>query len=357
MCGRPLRNAAFRSSRSPGFQAFQRAFIAARPASTASRASRGAGSGSSSSIGEPNSTRSSRTIARLGTTTKPAAQPSHARRSMFGDAAISSAARSAVSAASARSRSRCSAVIGGAASARRCCRASDSISRTQRRQAQRADVLRRRQEAVRQRAQRRRVLARMRVGDALHLRGRVGLEHVDQLAHQRRLAGVLHRAQVFEARGVDRHFAEARFEAARRLFGAAERVGEVAQLDRLGQVAVHAGFEAGFAVAGHRVGGHRDDARQALRPAPAHDRARGLQAVDLGHLDVHQHDVVVLPRDLLDGLCAVGGDIGAVAEVLQQSHDDALVDRVVFGDEHAQRLRRCGRRAARRRRRCARPRR
>ena len=56
--------------------------------------------------------------------------------------------------------------------------------------------------------------------------------------------------------------------------------------------------EAAFAVALHRVRGHRDD-RQARGVALGLERAdrRGrLEAAHLRHLDVHQHDVERLVR-------------------------------------------------------------
>ena len=47
-----------------------------------------------------------------------------------------------------------------------------------------------------------------------------------------------------------------------------ERLDQPLDADRLGEVVVHAGGEAHLAVALHRVGGHRDDARP-RRAAPA----------------------------------------------------------------------------------------
>jgi hypothetical protein len=51
-----------------------------------------------------------------------------------------------------------------------------------------------------------------------------------------------------------------------------QRLHQCLDPDRLGEVVVHPGGEALVAVAGHRVGGHRDDAR-ALRRGPLHDDA------------------------------------------------------------------------------------
>ena len=49
------------------------------------------------------------------------------------------------------------------------------------------------------------------------------------------------------------------------------------------------------------------------------DLARGLEAVHLGHLHVHQHHVVGLALHRLDGLDAVRREVGAVAHLLQDA--------------------------------------
>ena len=72
------------------------------------------------------------------------------------------------------------------------------------------------------------------------------------------------------------------------------------------------------------------------RPAPD-DLARGGEAVHLGHLHVHQHDVVELARQRLEHLEAVGGDVGAVAHALEHAQRDLLVHGVVLGEQDAQR--------------------
>src|SRR6478735_1733317 len=74
---------------------------------------------------------------------------------------------------------------------------------------------------------------------------------------------------------------------------------ELLGADWLAHVVVHAGREARLAVAGHRVGGEADDPDRPLRPAAADPTGR-LEAVHLGHLDVHQHDVVAAVLDRVD---------------------------------------------------------
>ena len=73
-----------------------------------------------------------------------------------------------------------------------------------------------------------------------------------------------------------------------------QRRGQPFAVERLDQEAVHAGGEAGLAVLGEGVGGQRDDrrARVAAFGLGGADAARGLEAVDAGHVHVHQHQVV-----------------------------------------------------------------
>ena len=68
------------------------------------------------------------------------------------------------------------------------------------------------------------------------------------------------------------------------------------------------------------------------------DTAGRLEAVELGHLDVHQDDVVVGRSEGVDSLQAVARDLGRVAHVSQQPQCELLVDRVVLGEKDPQRV-------------------
>src|SRR5512137_1018172 len=59
---------------------------------------------------------------------------------------------------------------------------------------------------------------------------------------------------------------------------AVERLDQLLDADRLGDVVVHAGGQAHLAVAGHGVGGHRDDARARILWPLRGDAARSLEA-------------------------------------------------------------------------------
>ena len=98
---------------------------------------------------------------------------------------------------------------------------------------------------------------------------------------------------------------------------ATQRLGELLRADRLGEVVVHPGGEARLAVLDHGVRRHRDDAGAGLCRPRAQISARGVETVHLGHLHVHQHDVVGLPLESLERLEAVRRDVGAVAQLVE----------------------------------------
>ena len=64
---------------------------------------------------------------------------------------------------------------------------------------------------------------------------------------------------------------------------------------------VHAGREAALPVRLHGVGRYGDDGQLRITRVAA-QQARGRLAVHDGHLHVHEHGVVVLALDMVDGL-------------------------------------------------------
>ena len=104
----------------------------------------------------------------------------------------------------------------------------------------------------------------------------------------------------------------------------------------LGQVVVHAGLQAGLAGLGQRMGAEADHVGLVGHRALTQG-TRGVHAVHLGHLHVHQHRVVVNTGRGLHGLQAIGDHIGGIAQFVQQQADHALVDQVVLGHQQAQR--------------------
>ena len=97
--------------------------------------------------------------------------------------------------------------------------------------------------------------------------------------------------------------------------------------DRLGDIGVHAGLQAAFAVAFHGVRGdrHDGDVVPGLLLAGA-DGGRGIVAVQLGHLDVHQDQIEVFGFERRQRFAAVGGNGDAMPVFLQQGDRQFLVD-------------------------------
>ena len=127
----------------------------------------------------------------------------------------------------------------------------------------------------------------------------------------------------------------------RRSAYAVRRPRRAVRIDRLRQVAVHAGRQAALAVALHGVRGHRDDARVAAGPMP---RARGSRASPRSppisgictSISTTSKDD---RRERRERFEAVVGDVHRVAAPGQQADRDALVDDVVFGQQDRARAR------------------
>ena len=94
-------------------------------------------------------------------------------------------------------------------------------------------------------------------------------------------------------------------------------------------------------------GRHRNYRRVPRGAFDAADLSGRGVAVHLRHLAVHEHRGVVGPRQRLQRLEAVGGDVGAEAEESEDADCDELIGGVVFDDEHMTRAIRCGRRSER----------
>ena len=86
------------------------------------------------------------------------------------------------------------------------------------------------------------------------------------------------------------------------------------------------------------VGGEGDDPEVALVGAGV-ARANfrdGGEAVQLGHVEIHEHEVGVVARKPVEGDATVFGGGPAATEVGDDFLDEALVDGVVFDDEHVE---------------------
>ncbi len=106
--------------------------------------------------------------------------------------------------------------------------------------------------------------------------------------------------------------------------------------DRFGQVVVHAGLEAGLAVALHA----RSRSSPRCAAAPAGEPARIWRVASRPSISGICTSISTRSygqsRDRFDGLDAVGGDVGAIAHRLEHEQGDLLVHRVVLGQQDPQ---------------------
>src|SRR5438067_427187 len=107
-------------------------------------------------------------------------------------------------------------------------------------------------------------------------------------------------------------------------------------MDGLRNVVVHAGLQATLAIAIHGARGKTHD-----RDVPPGflfrlaDGRRGLQAIELGHLDVHQDHVELLLPELLQRLSAAGCRHDAMIVALEDLPYHALIDDIVLRQKDA----------------------
>ena len=112
------------------------------------------------------------------------------------------------------------------------------------------------------------------------------------------------------------------------------------RLHRLGHVVVHADGQAALALTAHggsREGDDADALTPGVRSLGPPDRPRGVIAVHLRHVAVHQDHIVDLALAGLDRLPSVHNHFGLVAELVEDQRGEAAVDVVVLGDEDAER--------------------
>ncbi len=114
---------------------------------------------------------------------------------------------------------------------------------------------------------------------------------------------------------------------------------ELAGIDGLGDVAVHSGGDAFFAVSGNCFSGEGDD-RHSRRPRrggfPFANEAAGFEAVHVGHLAVHEYCIETSLGGFLDGESAVSDDFAGTPGAAKEFFGDELVHLVVFSDQEMQ---------------------
>ena len=114
---------------------------------------------------------------------------------------------------------------------------------------------------------------------------------------------------------------------------AGDRGIELLPLEGLRHMAVHAGIEEGAHLLRQHARRHRDDRHRVGRMVQRPDAARRRHAVHDGHLDVHQHHVVVAGLHRRHGLGPVRHHVDAMPGRFEHRPGDLLVDHVVLDQE------------------------
>ncbi len=113
---------------------------------------------------------------------------------------------------------------------------------------------------------------------------------------------------------------------------------QVGEFDGFTDIVIHAGLDAGFAVAVEGIGGHGDDADAGAAGGSEvsfqlADAPGGLVTVEFGHLAVHEDSVIGEAAEGFDGFEAIGDGVGGAAEFSQLAQGDFLVYGVILREE------------------------
>ena len=115
-------------------------------------------------------------------------------------------------------------------------------------------------------------------------------------------------------------------------------LGDFSAINRFGDVIVHARLKAFFAVFLQRACGQRNNWNSGVENIiiVAADSASRLEAVELGHLAIHEYEVKRLSGKGIDGFLAVNHHLNATAQLIEDLERDELVSGVVFSNQDTQ---------------------
>jgi len=121
-----------------------------------------------------------------------------------------------------------------------------------------------------------------------------------------------------------------------------QRAQQLAARERLGQVGIHAGFDAALEVFGPGHGGHADDRHRRTqlllivgRQRQQAYRTRGVQTVHHRHRHGHQDGIERLGRGRAQPFGTVGGDVHRGAGFAKPDRQQLAVDAVVVDHQDA----------------------
>src|SRR4029077_774704 len=83
---------------------------------------------------------------------------------------------------------------------------------------------------------------------------------------------------------------------------------------------------------GQENGGNEDD-RRLLEARVVADHARELEAVEIGHVDIHEHDGDVGAQKMLEGLAGGIGDEKILAQILEDGFVGQQLRRLVVDQQ------------------------
>lgn len=112
--------------------------------------------------------------------------------------------------------------------------------------------------------------------------------------------------------------------------------GQFFDVDRFGQDLVHSCLQEERLGFGRDGDGHGNDRRLRTVGHLGADPTGRLQSVHLGHLNVHENDVVLGRTHCRQHFDSIAGDISLPIESVKQQKDDVSVRLVVFGQQDPQ---------------------
>src|SRR5258708_3451 len=112
---------------------------------------------------------------------------------------------------------------------------------------------------------------------------------------------------------------------------------EFFEFDRFADVVVHTCCDTAFAIALDGVGGQSDDPGLTIRGQTVAHLAGGCETIHLGHVYVHENELIGPGDQCIDSLDTIAGRVGAISELGEQSDGDFLVNWVVFDEKDIER--------------------
>jgi hypothetical protein len=109
---------------------------------------------------------------------------------------------------------------------------------------------------------------------------------------------------------------------------------QLGPVDRFGQMVIHALLETRVPRTFHGVRRQCHDGHMASAALMAPNFCCRRIAIELGHLTVHQNEIVASRLPGVDRRTAVGHDVDSIAHLFEQMHRHFLVHHVIFRQQN-----------------------